>query len=86
MKYPPSPFGQLRFEFAVVLVVTIVSLWLFLTDLKGKLIGIACGLLFSGLEFAWFASTVELPGGQEVIFKPFDKNCRKGQTVMKLLI
>jgi hypothetical protein len=80
-KYPRSPFGQISRTKSAVLISLILWLWFNFTDLKGKLVGAALGGLFSGIEYIWFATTVELPDGKEVVFKPFDKNCRKGQTV-----
>jgi hypothetical protein len=79
-KYPPSPFGQLSKTKSAVLISIILWVYYHFTDYKGKIIGAIVGLFFSGVEFIWFATTVELPD-ECVIFKPFDKNCRKGTTV-----
>jgi hypothetical protein len=85
-KYPSSPFGQLSRTKSAILISVILWFWFYFTDLKGKLFGAICGLLFSGIEFIWFATTVELPCGKEVVFKPFDKKCRKGRTVSNFLL
>jgi hypothetical protein len=84
MKYPPSPFGQLSKTQSTILVSLIILLWFYYTDLRGKLIGVITGAVFAGVEFLWFATTVEISDGDEVVFKPFDKNCRKGRTVSLL--
>ena len=45
-----------------------------------KIKSILISFLYSVTEFTWIGSTIQLPNG-EIIFKPFDKRCRKPHTV-----
>lgn len=53
--------------------------WAWYTPLETKIrcfFGASC---FSLIEFTFYTLTVELPNG-DIVFRPFDKKCRKGHT------
>ena len=71
---------KLPHSISFLLIACFVIIWIFLIDRNSKIHGIVVSLFFSLVEFMWVGSTILLPNG-EVIFRPFNKRCRKPKTV-----
>eukprot|EP00742_Colponemidia_sp_Colp-10_P003373 GILJ01003592.1.p1 GENE.GILJ01003592.1~~GILJ01003592.1.p1 ORF type:complete len:195 (+),score=10.36 GILJ01003592.1:282-866(+) len=51
-------------------------LWLYFVPARAKFDASIVALAYAGIEYSWYATTVELPDGN-VKFAPFSKHCRK---------
>ena len=76
----PNLEFKLPGSISYLLITMFVTIWIFFIDRNSKIHGIVVSVFFSLVEFIWVGSTILLPNG-EVIFRPFNKRCRKPKTV-----
>jgi len=82
MGAPLSPFGKLPKAISVIIIIIFSFLWLYFVDSRTKILTIVASLCYSFQEYSWVGTTIESPNG-EVVFRPFDKNCRKPHTTFE---
>src|SRR5690606_7300392 len=76
---------QIPILYSIFLLALILYSYLTFTDYPTRVKAIIISCFYSLIEYSWTGSTIELPNG-ELIFKPFDKRCRKPHTVNKFYI